>query len=475
MLHNIDTTDDYTMRAKRPPAKSKGTAAAEADFILEKRIQDSQKVAQDLDYDPFIFMPHEWRVAVDFAKFPLKSVPPSVPKFQEGKVPMAPVGIIKDFPYSYNSSHGCFYRLAYTTTFLKAKTCSPWYELCDSTGKTVRSEDCCLLPSYNNDIDRLKLAKSSFEEQIMQLEQAYGEYTFKMVHFRNEQRAWEVVLLSSIHQARLSPIHDDKTMAKIRIWEEQQLSKEDNGEFDTFYYGDAAVPDKRHVYPLQWNRPRGPPLPQFVPQRLKDLRSSIDKVNQAISNLIKPKTRSTAGASHKKRFFFKLSDDEDEDTEQLTLPDNLSIYLDWVAVRHAVWDAAGLPGPDEDLLEKYNLPQHIDGDHTAWPASLKHLGVTKLKIDEDLTAFPWGKPAIALQRTLAKAPGYTKDSLFSDKAMKALIRIEQWYFTCNATDMTALSSKGVDDWAITAKGRTYVIQALEQLGATKETHPTFFA
>ncbi|GFG05012.1 hypothetical protein IFM61606_00512 [Aspergillus udagawae] len=464
------------MGAKRTPAKkNKGSAAAEAVAILEKRTQDSQKVAQDLDYDPFIFMPHEWRVTVDFAKFPLTSAPPSVPKFQEEKVRMTPVGIIKDLPYSYNNSHNCFYRLAYTTIFLKAKTCSPWYELCDSTGKTVRSEDCCLLPSYNSDINRLKLAKSSFEGQIMQLEQAYSEYTFKMVHFRNEQRAWEVALLSSIHQAKLSPIHDDKTMAKIRTWEKQQLRKEDDGEFDAFYYGDVTVPDKRPVYPLQWNRPRGAPLPQFVPQRLKDLRSSIDKVNQAISDLTKLQTRSMTGASHKKRFFSKLSDDEDEDTKQLTLPDNLSLYLDWVAYRHAVWDAGGLPGPDEDLLEKYNLPQHIDSNRTAWPASLKQLGVTKLRIDEDLTAFPWGKPAIALQRTLAKATGYTKDSLFSDKAMKALIRIEQWYFTYNATDRSALSSKGVDDWAITAKGRTCVIKALKQLGATKETHPTFFA
>ncbi|GIJ88262.1 hypothetical protein Asppvi_007180 [Aspergillus pseudoviridinutans] len=261
-----------------------------------------------------------------------------------------------------------------------------------------------------------------------------------------------------------------------RLWqnpylEKQQLRKEDNGEFDTFYYGDAEVPDKRHVYPLQWNRPRGPPLPQFVPQRLKDLRSSIDKVNRAISNLTKPKTRSTMGASQKKRFFFKLSDDEDEDTRQLTLPDNLSLYLDWVAYRHAVWDAAGLPGPDEDLLEKYNLPQHIGSDSTAWPASLKQLEVTNLRIDEDPTAFPWGKPATALQRTLAKAPGYTKDSLFSHKAMRALIRIEQCYFTCNATDRAALSSKGVDDWAMTAKGRTYVMEALEQLGATKKHTP----
>ncbi|GFF27575.1 hypothetical protein IFM46972_02105 [Aspergillus udagawae] len=440
------------MGAKRTPAKkNKGSAAAEAVAILEKRTQDSQKVALDLDYDPFIFMPHEWRVTVDFAKFPLTSAPPSVPKFQEEKVRMTPVGIVKDLPYSYNNSHNCFYRLAYTTIFLKAKTCSP----CD--------------------INRLTLAKLSFEGQIMQLEQAYGEYTFKMVNFRNEQRAWEAALLSSIHQAKLSPIHDDKTMAKIRTWEKQQLRKEDDGEFDAFYYGDVTVPDKRPVYPLQWNRPRGAPLPQFVPQRLKDLRSSIDKVNQAISDLTKLQTRSMTGASHKKRFFFTLSDDEDEDTKQLTLPDNLSLYLGWVAYRHAVWDADGLPGPDEDLLEKYDLPQHIDSNRTAWPASLKQLGVTKLRIEEDLTPFPWGKPAIALQRTLAKATRYTKDSLFSDKAMKALIRIEQWYFTYNATGRSALSSKGVDDWAITAKGRTCVIKALEQLGATKETHPTFFA
>jgi hypothetical protein len=70
------------------------------------------------------------------------------------------------------------------------------------------------------------------------------------------------------------------------------------------------------------------------------------------------------------------------------------------------------------------------------------LGITR--VDEDLNAYPWGKPALALQRTLARATGYTKDFMFADTAVKALYRIEQWYFAQSETNRKALSSTGVD-------------------------------
>ncbi|RHZ49244.1 hypothetical protein CDV55_101272 [Aspergillus turcosus] len=61
-------------------------------------------------------------------------------------------------------------------------------------------------------------------------------------------------------------------------------------------------------------------------------------------------------------------------------------------------------------------------------------------------AYPWGKPALALQRTLVSAPGYTKDAMYTEAAMKALYRIENWYFAQTVATRKALSSQGVEQW-----------------------------
>lgn len=128
------------------------------------------------------------------------------------------------------------------------------------------------------------------------------------------------------------------------------------------------------------------------------------------------------------------------------------------------------PAEGEDLLDKYGLPDDLDPDQTTWPPALKSLGVTKLRIDEDLDMYPWGKPALALQRTLAKATGYTKDAMFTETAMKALYRIEQRYFTQSITNRRTLSSKGADHWTLTTKGRKCVTDALTEVDGTKDSH-----
>ncbi|RHZ47797.1 uncharacterized protein CDV56_103467 [Aspergillus thermomutatus] len=79
----------------------------------------------------------------------------------------------------------------------------------------------------------------------------------------------------------------------------------------------------------------------------------------------------------------------------------------------------GLPEPDEDILERYKLHNMVDEDTTTWTAPLRKLGNANLHFEEDVDTFPWGKPAIALQRTLPKAAGDTNntspnhDKLFS--------------------------------------------------------------
>ncbi|PKX90201.1 uncharacterized protein P174DRAFT_424390 [Aspergillus novofumigatus IBT 16806] len=52
---------------------------------------------------------------------------------------------------------------------------------------------------------------------------------------------------NTIHQGKLSPVHEDETMTKIRIWEKQQRRKGDDGELNASYYGDTADLDKLNL------------------------------------------------------------------------------------------------------------------------------------------------------------------------------------------------------------------------------------
>lgn len=49
------------------------------------------------------------------------------------------------------------------------------------------------------------------------------------------------------------------------------------------------MPDNNLVFSSQWNRPRGPPLPTWIPRRMSDLRTAIRGVDTAIQELVKPK------------------------------------------------------------------------------------------------------------------------------------------------------------------------------------------
>lgn len=108
-------------------------------------------------------------------------------------------------------------------------------------------------------------------------------------------------------------------------------------------------------------------------QRTSDLRTTIDKVEKAIDELVEPKptTRTSTAAKGTKRFFLELSDDDEEaDVGNIDIPHDLSKFRDWVAVHHSSWDAAGLPGHDEDILEKYNISHNINSDKSTWPTSI---------------------------------------------------------------------------------------------------------
>jgi hypothetical protein len=69
-----------------------------------KTTEDAQRAAQNEEYDPFVFMPEEWRVNIDFSLFPLPSIPPAMPKFAEEKAPMTAVGIIRAEPHIFTRS-----------------------------------------------------------------------------------------------------------------------------------------------------------------------------------------------------------------------------------------------------------------------------------------------------------------------------------------------------------------------------------
>jgi hypothetical protein len=136
------------------------------------------------------------------------------------------------------------------------------------------------------------MAKTNFEVQLLRIEKANTKYAISMMNFRLKQRAREVSLVERSQ--------NKKILAEARKWEKQQRHLEDNGEFDTFFFGNMQVQmsDKnRPVYPTQWNKPRSPPLPAWVPQRLAELRTAMQKVDKAIDQLVKPTLRSDGANS----------------------------------------------------------------------------------------------------------------------------------------------------------------------------------
>ncbi|KAF4174911.1 hypothetical protein CNMCM8927_003470 [Aspergillus lentulus] len=426
-------------------------------MAVEKQVKAAQQVTQGLTYTPFLFMPEKYRIA-DVKPAKITTAPPTVPKFPDVDVPMPVVGLVMDQPHSYSEGLDVSWKIAYTPAYLKFNTTSPFFELCNSTGKTMSADDCHLLPPIDKKVERLRMARNAFQDQLSQIEKAHTEYGVLMAKFRVAHRAWEVSILEE-SQIKKS------IMTDIRRRKREEDRKDDDGEYDTFFFGNLKMPDDRHVYPSQWNKARGPPLPTWIPQRMSDLRTAIQKVDKAIQDLVKPKpqTRSTTAAQGTKRFFFELSDDDEEDTEYIDMPSHLAKYRDWAADRHATWDAAGLPTQGEDVLAKYNLPDEVPLDRKNWPASLNGLGITAMRINEDTTRHPWGKPALALQRTLKKAKGYDKNAMFTDLARKALRWVEDTYFSFTDDDRDALSSSSVVDWKLSGKARKYVSQLLQDL------------
>jgi hypothetical protein len=82
-----------------------------------------------------------------------------------------------------------------------------------------------------------------------------------MIDFRTRQRDWELELLKAIYKSNLVDLYTKATMTKIRTWVKQERRKEDDGEYDTFFYGEPATLNDKPIYPGQWNCSRGPPLP----------------------------------------------------------------------------------------------------------------------------------------------------------------------------------------------------------------------
>ncbi|KAL3409478.1 hypothetical protein V8F44DRAFT_637234 [Aspergillus fumigatus] len=160
------------------------------------------------------------------------------------------------------------------------------------------------------------------------------------------------------------------------------------------------MPDNNLVFSSQWNRPRGPPLPTWIPRRMSDLRTAIRGVDTAIQELVKPKKLIYSATAA-------------QDTKYIDILNDLAKYRDWVADRHAAWDATGLPEQGENGLAKYNLPDEFLIDKKDWLASLKVLGITTLRV--------------------------TKDT------------------------RNALSSSGVDDWRLSGKARKPVTDLLNDL------------
>jgi hypothetical protein len=214
---------------------------------VEKQVTAAQQAAQGLTYTPFLFMPKKYRIAgVELAK--ITTAPPTVPKFPDVDVPMPVVGLVMDQPHSYSEGLDVFWQITYTPAYLKYKTTSPFFELCDSTGKTKSADDCHLLPPFNEKFERLRMARNAFQDQLSQIGKAHTEYGGLMAKFRVAHRAWEVSILEE-YQIKKS------IMTDIRRWKREEDRKDDDGEYDTFFFGDLKMPDDRLVYQVKGTRP----------------------------------------------------------------------------------------------------------------------------------------------------------------------------------------------------------------------------
>jgi alkylated DNA nucleotide flippase Atl1 len=74
---------------------------------------------------------------------------------------MIPISITHNEVHSYNDSHNTYYRVAYITTSLRAKTCAPWYEVVAASGKILKANprEYNLLPKYQDELECLRLVK----------------------------------------------------------------------------------------------------------------------------------------------------------------------------------------------------------------------------------------------------------------------------------------------------------------------------
>jgi hypothetical protein len=88
-------------------------------------------------------------------------------------------------------------------------------------------------------------------------------------------------------------------------------------------------------------------------------------VDVLITNLLKPQTRQATATKvkGKKRVYYKIySDSNNEDNHgQVILLTNPADYIAWIANRYAAWDTSILTY-EEDLTEKYRLPNNMDLD-----------------------------------------------------------------------------------------------------------------
>jgi hypothetical protein len=129
-----------------------------------------------------------------------------------------------------------------------------------ASGKILKTAEYNFLPKYQDEIERLKLAKESFQHQIDQLERDYADYSLKMIDFRIKQREWELELLEAIFKADLVDLYTKTTMKKIRDWVKQENRREDDpGEFDTFFYGSPAKLNDRTRFDSEMGEQRPGP------------------------------------------------------------------------------------------------------------------------------------------------------------------------------------------------------------------------
>ncbi|RHZ53115.1 uncharacterized protein CDV56_105284 [Aspergillus thermomutatus] len=143
------------------------------------------------EYSIWFFLPQSCQVKLNLSK--IEKPPPVVPKFAQPTMPMLPAGIITGMPHNWDDNE-FWVRFNHTTAFLKFRTSSPWVQVCDSSGKPLKTTQWELTTEFQSKKSQLKAAKIAMENLLGDLPKLQQDINLQMIQWRVDRRNWEAEL-----------------------------------------------------------------------------------------------------------------------------------------------------------------------------------------------------------------------------------------------------------------------------------------